>query len=118
MELHYGQIIEKRIRNSGYSIAEVARLMGVNRRSVYNWFNCEKLNKNTIERIGYVLKCDFSLDFPNLFEPGHFASLEQKLNAQNTNSETLTLADVHEDYWKDKYIVLLEAYKSLLQANS
>jgi len=115
MELHYGQIIEKRIRNSGYSIAEVARLMGVNRRSVYNWFNCEKLNTRTLERIGYVLKCDFALDFPDLFEPGHFAALEQKPSVQNSNLQPLTLAQVHEDYWKDKYIILLEAYKSLLQ---
>lgn len=118
MELHYGQIIEKRIRNSGYSIAEVARLMSVNRRSVYNWFNCEKLSTNTLERIGYVLKCDFSFDFPDLFEPGHFASLEKKLSTHSKNSQPLTLASVQEDYWKDKYIVLLEAYKSLIQVNS
>ncbi|MDB5019809.1 MAG: hypothetical protein JWQ28_936, partial [Pedobacter sp.] len=43
MSKHYGQILERAIRRNGNSISDVARLLNINRRSVYNWFNQAQL---------------------------------------------------------------------------
>jgi hypothetical protein len=118
MEKHYGQIVEKRIRNSGYSIAEVARLTGVSRRSLYNWFACNSLNQNIIERLGLKLNCNFSMDFPDLFPADHFERLAQRPVLTKNAPETLTLAQVKEEYWRDKYVDLLEVYRGLLETRA
>lgn len=112
MELHHGQIVERIIRRNGHSISELARLAKVNRRSVYNWFNQRNLKPDIIFRIGCVLNYDFSAEFPNLFSKGEF-------NRQNNSymSDVITKSthgQEETDYWKDKYIDLLERYNQLL----
>jgi transcriptional regulator with XRE-family HTH domain len=110
MELHYGQIVERIIRRKGYSISELARLTKVNRRSVYNWFNQKQLKPEIIFRIGTVVNYDFSAEFPGLFP-------NEELNKQNKyvllKNQTNT-PDLNQNYWKDKYIDLLEKYNQLL----
>jgi plasmid maintenance system antidote protein VapI len=66
MSQHYGQIIEKVIRRNGHSISEVALTTGVNRRSVYNWFNQRHLKADIIIRIGNAIHFDFSTLIPEL----------------------------------------------------
>jgi len=113
MELHHGQIVERIIRRNGYSISEVARLTNVNRRSVYNWFSQQQLKPNIIYKIGYVLKYDFSHEFPGM----HVQDNDNSAKSTPLLSDTL-LKKPSEDqvpaYWKDKYINLLEKYNELL----
>lgn len=116
MDKHYGEIIERTIRRNGYSISELARLMKVNRRSIYNWFNQPKFKPEIIFKIGCALKHDFSNEFPELF------SSEEFQHAFN-NSKLLNTALVSEErekinYWKDKYINLLEEYNQILAISS
>ncbi|NCD68333.1 helix-turn-helix domain-containing protein [Mucilaginibacter agri] len=115
MELHYGRIIERKIKISGYSVGDVARLTGVNRRSVHNWFNCRKLNIQTIERIAHALNCDFSPDFPDLFPKGHFSSLESELEDSQMKNGNPVPPESSEAYWINKYLVLLKSYNGLLE---
>jgi transcriptional regulator with XRE-family HTH domain len=112
MNKHYGQIIEKVIRRDGYSISELAKLMDVNRRSVYNWFCKKRLKSDIIFRIGEVLSYDFSNEFPELFKDGEFSFLYN--NVTILKEETEVVAENLEDHWKDKYIILLEKYNELL----
>lgn len=116
MDKHYGEIIERTIRRNGYSISELARLMKVNRRSIYNWFNQPKFKPDIIFKIGCALKHDFSNEFSELF------SSEEFQNAFNSrkmlSSERLFEEKQKINYWKDKYINLLEEYNQILTLSS
>lgn len=111
MELHHGQTVERIIRRNGYSIAELARIIQVNRRSVYNWFNQRHLKPEIIFRIGSVLNHDFSSEFPSLFVKGETIG-KSTLHYTESPENTLSTGDSN---WKDKYIDLLEKYNELLQ---
>jgi len=109
---HYGQIVERVIRRDGYSISELARLMNVNRRSVYNWFKQKRLKPEIIHRISVILEYDFSKDCPQL--PALITV--GKISEQPvTQVVVLPTEDRENDTWKDLYIVLLENYNGLLK---
>lgn len=110
MNHHHGQIIERVIRRNGHSISELARLANVNRRSVYNWFNQKSLKPEIIFRIGCVINYDFSVDFPDLFSKDDFIKQSIPFTAIATTGTDL----VDADYWKNKYIDLLERYNRML----
>lgn len=38
-ELHMGQLLEKAIRKKGLNITAIARAIGVQRRTMYNWLS-------------------------------------------------------------------------------
>ena len=116
MDKHYGEIIERTIRRNGYSISELARLMKVNRRSIYNWFNQPKFKPDIIFKIGCALKHDFSDEFPELFSSEEFQNAFS--NHKLLNSELLFEEREKINYWKDKYISLLEEYNQILAVNS
>lgn len=97
MKYHHGQIIEKVIRRQGHSITDIARLTGVNRRSVYNWFSQPVLKPHVIMNIGEAIRYDFSRDIHDLNKIDYFQ------NEQENQEE-----------WKSKYIELLEKYNRLL----
>jgi lambda repressor-like predicted transcriptional regulator len=112
MENHYGQIVEYTIRKKGYSIADLARLANVNRRSVYNWFNQKHLKIEIIYRVGVVLKHDFSVEFPELFTPSDFEGIKEVKQPISDDPIFWELPSHH--VWKDRYISLLENYNKLL----
>jgi transcriptional regulator with XRE-family HTH domain len=111
MELHHGQTVERIIRRNGYSIAELARIIQVNRRSVYNWFNQRHLKPEIIFRIGSVLNHDFSSEFPSLFVKGETIGNNKPHYIESAENAT----GLGDSNWKDKYIELLEKYNELLQ---
>ncbi len=113
MELHHGQTVERIIRRNGYSITELARLIQVNRRSVYNWFNQRHLKPEIIFRIGSVLNHDFSSEFPSLFVKGEITS-KNTITYAETIPETEPELEMEHIIWRDKYIDLLERYNDLL----
>ncbi|HKG07027.1 MAG TPA: hypothetical protein VKB19_11240 [Pedobacter sp.] len=110
---HHGQYIEKIIRRNGHSISDIARLTSVNRRSVYNWFNLPRLKPSTILAIGKAMKYDFSGAFPEL-------ALERENDgmpfSDTVDQDQKVLIQIN--YWKDKYIELLEKYAELLSLKS
>lgn len=112
IDKHYGEIIERTIRRNGYSISELSRLMKVNRRSIYNWFNQAKFKSEIIFKIGCALKHDFSDEFPELFSPEDF---QQAFNKSRSFSDDFLASELEKiNYWKDKYISLLEEYNEIL----
>ena len=115
MQTHHGQIIEKVVRRNGYSISDLARMTNVNRRSVYNWFNQPHLKPEIIYRIGRVLNYDFSVELPELFTPEDFKPETKRASFDRINQRPVQ--EQQNNYWKDKYIELLERYNSLLLSN-
>jgi transcriptional regulator with XRE-family HTH domain len=108
MQKHTGSIVEMAIRRSGISIAELARRVGVNRRSIYNWFEQPSLSLEIISKVGLVLGYDFSSEFPEI--KAYKPSSPVKENEQLTDSHSSE--DI--SYWKNKYITLLEKYNDVL----
>jgi hypothetical protein len=120
MSKHQGQTVEKVLRRDGHSISEVARIMNVNRRSIYNWFNQPALRQEIIYKIGHGIMHDFSVEFPELFKPADFvfkskpsASLEEYKRQEPSWQESNESAQ-----WKEKYMELLPKYKKLLDRAS
>jgi transcriptional regulator with XRE-family HTH domain len=113
MNKHHGQLIEKIIRLNGYNISELARLLSVDRRTLYIWFKKKRLKKEVILQFAAHINHDFSTDFPEIFLPVDGDSPSK--DADNAN-EVGGVNDDHQD--KDihhKYIALLEKYNELLQ---
>jgi hypothetical protein len=100
---HRGEIIKEAIYKSGYPITELAKRMGKSRRWVYLLFENPTVLIDTILQIGIIIHYDFSNQIEGL------------------NSQTLTLREPfpnflkEEDYWKNKYLKLLEDYNELLK---
>jgi|SRR5690606_35761430 len=112
MKQHAGAAVEKAVRRSGISIAELARRVRINRRSIYNWFEQEILSVDIIFKIGNAISYDFTADFPDLL-PNYRLQFSQ--NQPQRKAETLQDEDLQQlHYWKDKYITLLEKYNQLL----
>ena len=104
MKIHEGLIVQKAIRESKISVSEVARLINVDRRTVYNWFTHQTLKLDTIEKISQAINYDFSHEIPKLaFVAG-----------QVPRKQNLKDSDQDQHFWMDKYIELLEKYNALL----
>jgi len=104
MSTHHGKTIEKIIRRNGHSISKLAETIGVNRRSVYYWFNQRQLKPDLIIRIGKALDYDLSLVLTGVgLKPEDFTNV---CSGSHQSEDTCD--------WKDKYIELLERYNELL----
>lgn len=108
MAVHQGDVIERIIRRQGHSLTDLARLTGVNRRSIYNWFLQPRVKPENIIRIGQAIHHDFSVQFPDQFVSEDFTLL----------ADQVKVADEKLDVWKEKYVDLLERYNLLLRISS
>jgi len=103
---HRGQIVEKIIRRSGYSITRLAKKLGISRNTLYNRFENANLGYRFIMEVGNVIHYDFTIDFPEMKEE---IELMGDAPIRSLDRETAEL-------WKaeSKYILLLEKYTKLL----
>lgn len=105
---HAGSIVESIIRKQGHNISKLARHMKISRCTLYNWFEHETLPFDILVRIGSYINYDFSSDLPEVFRSNSDAKLE-KHSLQNHATEQEKI-----DYWRRKYILLLEKYNDYL----
>jgi len=103
-EIHMGQLLEKVVRKKELNITELARAVGVQRRTMYNWFATPELSEAILQKISRVIVYDFSRPdaTPSIVTP----------NIVDVATNLVTLDN--EEYWKDKYIDLLERYSKIL----
>ena len=113
--MHYGETVELVVRRDNISISELSRRLSVSRRSIYNWFSQENLSFEIICKIGEVLGHDFSVDFPELFSKSD-RQIQMKYFKENTLSHEFAEDSVQ--YWKDKYINLLEKHNDYLRRSN
>ena len=66
MNQHKGDIVRSRFYNSGMKMKDLAKELGVSRRTLYNWLDTHNLDIHKISRIGKVILYDFSKDFKEL----------------------------------------------------
>jgi transcriptional regulator with XRE-family HTH domain len=108
MKTNEGELLRKVIKRSGINITELSRRLNVDRRSVYYWFNQQKISYGVAAKVGRALNYDFSEEFPDynikkLLEEKQTAGPQ----AEQKNKEIINI-------WMNKYIDLLEKYNQLL----
>jgi transcriptional regulator with XRE-family HTH domain len=104
-EIHMGELLERVVRKKGLNITELARAVGVQRRTMYNWFATPQLSKAILQKIAKVIVYDFRQPDakPSIVAPNIVAIATDLVTLDN------------DEYWKDKYIDLLERYSKILK---
>ncbi|MFA9212268.1 MAG: hypothetical protein ACEQSR_00275 [Candidatus Methylacidiphilales bacterium] len=102
---HRGETVEKAVRDSGIPISSLAKKLGKSRRHIYNLFQYHNLDWETIAQVGEIIKIDFTDVFPEF--------KKQIAQKSSENSIESPIEDI--DFWKNKYISLLEEYNKLLK---
>jgi predicted transcriptional regulator len=107
---HKGEIIEKAVRESGFSITRLANRMGKSRRWVYQIFESRTVPVDYKLEIGKIIHHDFTEDIKEL-KTYKVSMAKQIMNepAQSFGNEKEEV-----DYWKNKYLAVLEKYNDLL----
>ena len=107
---HKGEIIEKAVRQSGYPITKLAKKLGKSRRWVYHIFENSNVSLNIILEIGEIIYHDFSDEIKELKKYKMYAEKEGAKNSESVYKEKQEEAE----YWKNKYLELLEKHNLLL----
>jgi plasmid maintenance system antidote protein VapI len=107
--MHKGEIIENAIRQSGYSITEMAKKLKISRRHLYNLFQKYNIDNDTILQIGKLINHDFSGEIKNITST---SMAEEPVGKYATEMERIK---TELEIWKNKYIHLLEDHKKLLE---
>ncbi len=97
--IHRGDIIEKAIRESGYSITAVAQRLGKSRRWMYFLFDNPVVPLDLILQIGKILYHDFSNEIPEIIQGKFILSESDNLVDQESAA-----------YWKDRYYQLVDEH--------
>jgi CRISPR/Cas system-associated exonuclease Cas4 (RecB family) len=102
---HRGEIVEKAIRQSGYPVSTIAKKLGKSRRWMYLMFDNSQVDIESIISIGKIIHHDFSNEIRELnsINANSFSEPESGYNKQT------------KEYWKNKYLKLLENYNELLK---
>ena len=108
--VHKGEIIKAAIEKSGVKKTLLAAEMGISRGTLYNIFTQIDVDPATILKIGRIIHYDFSVSFSKLKSD---PVTEEPQEPYKTVATAQLKADV--DYWKEKYITLLEEYNKLLK---
>ena len=104
-KVHMGETLELIIRRNELNLSELAQEVGVDRRTFYYWFKKSVLKESTIDKISRVIKSeDVSNSLKrNIIDPCFEPAPRLSINRDG------------DEYWKDKYLVLLERYTALLK---
>lgn len=107
---HKGEIIEKAVRQSGYSITKLSKKLGKSARWMYYMFESSNVSIDYIIEIGEILHHDFSNEIKELKKYkvlNEIQALKESETSYKSKQEEL-------EYWKNKYLVLLEKHNQLL----
>lgn len=107
--IHRGEIVEKVVRRSGYSLTKLAEKLDVTRNTLYNKFKRADLDYWFIVQIGTALHYDFTLDLPELGKETDFLG-QSTVTSLGEGSGPTNLQRL-----EGKYRNLLERYIRLLQ---
>ena len=115
---HRGEIVEKAVRESGYSITRLAQKLGVSRRHIYNIFESNKVDWEIILRIGDIIKYDFSKDFKELNASARADIMNDPATVYLKEGKRKGVKELEAElsFWKKRYIDLLERYNEELSS--
>jgi len=111
---HKGEIVEKAVRESGYPITRLAKKLGKTARWMYFLFNNPNAPVNYILEIGEAIHYDFSDEIEELKKFRRLQNNNNQLSGGDVDN--VPLKEKKEvEYWKNKYLELLEQYTALLR---
>jgi predicted transcriptional regulator len=105
---HRGEIIKEAVYKSGFSITELAKRLGKSRRWVYLMFENNSVSLDVVLQIGKIIHHNFTKEIKDLL-PLKKNLIESPSDYQNEETSN--------EYWKNKYLRLLEEYNALLKEN-
>ncbi|MBM3184858.1 MAG: hypothetical protein FJZ67_01030 [Bacteroidetes bacterium] len=108
---HKGEILEKAVRESGMPLTKLTQRLNKSRRWIYNAFENPNVSIDYILEISKIIHHDFSEDIVELKK---YRTMAAFMHLENV-SETDNNEKQGQDYWKDKYLKLLEKYNQLLE---
>jgi AraC-like DNA-binding protein len=106
--LHSGEVVEKILRNSDYSLKKIAKVLNLSRTTLYKRFTEANLSYQFISKVGKIIDFDFSTVFPGL------------KNKYNTPISQNTLFKIERKHrlLEKRYNKLLAITKKIAQANN
>jgi predicted transcriptional regulator len=105
---HRGEIIKDAVYKSGFPITELAKRLGKSRRWVYLLFENPAISLDLIMQIGHIIHVDFTQAIKE-FSP---------ITTTQEPSSMYRIEEHDVQYWKNKYLNLLEEYNALLKKTS
>lgn len=103
---HRGEILKKAIYKSGFPITELAKRLSRSRKWIYLQFDNSNVSLDIILEVGKIIHYDFNEEIREL-------SSFQKATKQSITEYQFNESEV--EYWKNKYLSLLEEYNQLLK---
>ena len=110
---HKGEILEKAVRDSGMPLTKLTQRLKKSRRWIYNAFENPNVSIDYILDIGKIIHHDFSDD---IIELKKYRNMTIAMNIQENTEDHESNGSL--DFWKNKYLNLLEKYNLLLEKNS
>lgn len=101
---HRGEIIKKAVYESGMPISQLALRLNRSRRWVYLMFENQNVSIDLVLAIGKIINFDFSSEIKEI-----------RNNLIQEATTPYPDPDESHEYWKNKYIQLLEEYTALLK---
>jgi hypothetical protein len=107
---HRGDILHAAVKKNKLKITQVVKKVGISRGSFYNHIEDPNLPLDILERYGKALGYDFTADIPEMSK----YTVEEPVEIYG---QPLTIEEAiqQRDYWKNKYIVLLEKHQRLIE---
>jgi hypothetical protein len=105
------KILSEALEKSGLTKSQIAIKTGYNRSTIYRHLDDENLDPAIYLRYGRAINHDFSDKVPALVNM-HSAFAEP---ISNYGVNSIADALKQRDFWKDKYITLLENYNELMK---
>lgn len=107
---HRGELLQAAIQQSDLSIKQITDRAGYSRSSYYNHKVDPNLSFDILMRYGKVLKYDFAADIPGM-QKYHYNDDVIPRPQPKTFQEAIE----DRDYWRDKYVALLEKYNAVIE---
>lgn len=104
--VHRGEKLEKAIRESGISISSIARRLGKSRKHMYNLFENPQISIDVMLEVGKIIHYDFLKDLEYFSKTDTSAIRAAESDEKEYDSV---------EYWKNKYLKLLEKHNALLE---
>lgn len=108
--IHRGQVLQAVVEATRFNKEEVAEKAGYTRSSYYKHINDPDLPYSTLIKYGRALNYDFKADIPDMPE----YMMEEPVEDYD---KELTFEEAKRsiEYWKNKYIDLLERYNGVME---
>jgi hypothetical protein len=116
--MHRGQLVEKIVRNSGYSLTKLAERLGISRNTLYNRFGESRLGYRFIMEVGNIIYYDFTIDFPEIKQdPDLLGDNPIPAPVQEDGAASLWRIEARHARLLAKYTRLLDFMMKIVQQN-